>query len=243
MIVNNYNIMPKYAEENYRCDPFTKIHDGKHILFIGDSFAAGDGLEPEDTWCYKLYNKISKNEKVSGYFNAGTSGSSISQAVDQFFKYCYNYGNPDIVFFVTTEFDRDLRYSNFENLESFIYRMYFYLEQYCRSSNIQLYSFSWLKSVDLYTEEPKRYVYNGGTRPLWTEQTKTQQSFNLDILYNFETFYNYDVKNMMMSVFEYDKVSKTPEKSLWAKDNVHPGTSFHEFYADFMFSKYLEKNK
>ena len=158
MILRNYKAMPNYPGDSYRCDKFTNTHDGKHILFIGDSFASGDGLDLEDTWCYKLYNKISKEEKVSGYFNIGMSGSSISEAIDQFFRYSYIYGNPDVVFFVTTEFDRDLRYSNFENLESFIYRMYFYLEQYCRSSSISLYSFSWVKSVDLYSEEPKRYI-------------------------------------------------------------------------------------
>jgi hypothetical protein len=43
---------------------------------------------------------------------------------------------------------------------------------------------------------------------------------------------------MIEKVFEFVIISKTPEKSLWANDKCHPGTSFHEFYADFILDKY-----
>jgi hypothetical protein len=245
MILKDFTMLGNYSHTNYRCDDFIKDHDGLHVLFIGDSFAAGDGLEKEDTWAYKVHQKISETQKTSGYFNVGCSGISISESVDQFFKYCYHYGSPDVVFFVTTELDRDYRYAKEGTLESFINRMYMYFEQYCRAMGIEAYSFSWLKSTGLYSEEPKRYWWKDGAgtemiRPLWTEQTKNQErSFNTKMLNGFETFYDYDVKHMMRRVFEYDKVSNTPHKSLWAEDLSHPGTSFHDFYAEFIYEKYL----
>lgn len=241
-----YRMIDSENEFNYRCDELTNVHDGKHILFIGDSFAAGDGLDMKDTWCYKLYNQISLDEKTSGYFNVGISGSAISDSVDQFFKYCYHYGNPDTVFFVTTELHREERYVDIKSIESFVSRMYFYLEQYCKSNNIELYSFSWIKSIDLDLGSPKRHewvdsVGNKIVRPLWTEQAKDNDFIqNNSILNNFKTFYDYTSEDMIKKVFEFDIKNKSSKKSLWAEDDCHPGTSFHDFYAEFMYSKYKE---
>jgi hypothetical protein len=125
--------------------------------------------------------------------------------------------------------------------------MYFYLEQYCRSNNIELYSFSWIKSVDLDLGIPKRHGWkdslgNEIVRPLWTEQAKDNDLIqNNSILNNFKSFYDYSSDFMLQKVFEFDIKSKTPKKSLWAEDDCHPGTSFHDFYSDFMYSKYKVK--
>ena len=233
----DYRLADKFNDIDYRCDDFKKNHDGKHILFIGDSFAAGGGLEKEETWCYRVYKKISEIEKTSGYFNLGTSGSAISDSIDQFFKYCYLYSNPDVVFFVTTEFNREERYGLFkeDHRNSFIYRIYLYLEQYCRSNNIKLYTFSWIKSINL--KQPKRITKG----PSWLELANSKYELinNHDILNRFETFYDYDKDYMMKKVFEYDRLSNNDLNSLWARDNLHPGTSFHKFYCDFIFDKYL----
>jgi hypothetical protein len=253
MDILHYDLKNNHYFDDYNLDSFSKIHEGRHILFIGDSFAAGDGLSLEDTWCYKVYNKISSKEKTSGYYNLGFGGLSIFECIDNFFRYCSDYSNPDVVFFITTEIHRDSRYFNEKYVESLVKRMYSYLEQYCKSNNIQLYSFSWVKSVDMYSPEPERYLMtfkdhddNDHTviRPLWIEQAEGhQKNFGPDIFNSFDTFYDYSTKEMLFSVFEYDKKSKTPEKSLWANDGSHPGTSFHDFYADFIYKKYLKNNK
>lgn len=246
MVHNNYRMMDGHNKADYRCDKLTKEHDGKHVLFIGDSFAAGDGLDIEDTWCYKVYKKISEKEKTSGYFNIGTSGGAISEAVDQLFKYCYHYGNPDVVFFVTTEFNREDRYVKDSMREAFVIRMYIYLEQYCRSNGIKLFSFSWIKSIDAELGSPERYTWTDGhgneiVRPLWTEQSRDNtKDLDYTILNQFETFYDYNGEDMVRKVFEFDIKTKTPHKSLWAEDGCHPGTSFHDFYADMMYSRYRE---
>lgn len=245
-MTSSYEMLGNYSPTNYRCDSFTKEHNGMHILFFGDSFAAGDGLEKEDTWAYKTYEKIKETTTVDGYFNIGCSGISISESIDQFFKYCYHYGNPDIAFFVTTEIGRDQKYAKDGTIDKFVTRSYMYLEQYCRSANIKLFSFSWIKSIDNEIKEPNRYWWKDGSgkqmlRPLWTEQSIDQSTlFNVDILNQFETFYSYEKDEMMRSVFEFDSKTKTPLKSLWATDLVHPGTSFHDFYSDFIYNKYLE---
>jgi hypothetical protein len=78
-------------------------------------------------------------------------------------------------------------------------------------------------------------------RPLWTDQVKTQESlYDLNLLNDFKSFYDYTTKEMIDSVYEFDTITKTKEKSIWASDGVHPGTSFHDFYANFIYKKYLE---
>lgn len=238
---------------DYRCDKFTKEHDGKHILFLGDSFAAGEGLEMEDTWCYKVYKKISETEKISGYFNAAATGSSISESVDQFFKYSYLYGKPDVVFFITTEIYRDERYAVKEDIENYAIRSYLHLEQACRMSGVQLYSFSWVKNfshdIGMPSNKSTYISYKDGKmyeNPIWTNQIANAVLDGMDTSSDpftaFETFYDYNADLMVKKVFEFDIKSKTPKKSLWAEDGSHPGTSFHDFYADFIYGQYKRKN-
>lgn len=246
-IDNFYSLAQSSYSSDYRCDEFKSFHDGKHILFIGDSFASGYGLDKEETWCYKLYSKISQKEKTSGYFNIGITGSSITEAIEQFFKYCHNYGNPDVVFFVTTEFNREEKYVKSENIIPYILRTYMYLEEYCNSNNISLYSFSWIKSVNEHLGIVERFgwVDNNGKkrlRPLWTEQSKVAENKQNNTLNFFKSFYDYSSKEMMTKVFEFDKKQKS-KNSLWADDFCHPGISFHDFYTELMYNAYKGAGK
>lgn len=235
---------------DYRCDELKKNHSGKHILFIGDSFCSGVGLYKEDTWAYKVYKKISEHENTDGYYNIGISGSSITEAIDQFYKYCFHYGNPDVVFFILTEPNRDERHcsKDKDELSGFIERMYFYMEQYCRSNNIQFLSFSWIKILQdsfIYPSKNKAVDLEGQDMYgiYWTKQSNdAAQKLDLDILLNeYKSFYKYDFEEMVKKVFYYDKKTKDKNRSMWAMDNSHAGTSFHDFWADFIYSKYKKE--
>lgn len=243
---NNLEIYPKYSGEMYRCDDFTKDHDKKHIVFLGDSFTAGTSLGVHHLWSYKVHQKIKEVEDIGKYYNLGMPGGSISDCIDQFFKYCTTYGKPDVVFFLTTEIHRDERYFRLDNNEFVIERLYHYLEEYCRSNDIQLYSFSWVKSI----EEFNKSNYNKKIsdlakkiNALWTKQSTDQDNkYGKNILEKFESFYDYSASEMLESVYSFDLLTTTKDESLTSSDNVHPGTSFHDFYADFIYKKYLEKN-
>tara|TARA_R110001606_G_scaffold44495_4_gene116497 strand:- start:678 stop:1445 length:768 start_codon:yes stop_codon:yes gene_type:complete len=246
------NELDRYREEpnkGYRTDPFKKDHKGKVLLFLGDSFTFGEGLSREDTWAYKTYRKIQHTEEpVSGFYNLGMSGTSIHDSVSKFFWYCEEYGNPDVAFFMTTEIDRDLKHTEEVNLNSFVYDSYSRLEDYCVSNNIKLYSFSWVKNVDPYSPEPKRYLFKlidglKVKRPLWIEQAKRQYDmYKTNLLEQFSTFYDYPKELLVARVHEFDEATANKEKSLWALDKVHPGTAFHDFYSEFIYDKYVVDN-
>ena len=79
--IDDNSITYQYNEDFFRADPFTKNHDGKHILFGGCSETEGVGGNIEDSWSHMLYSKISKEEKCSGFFNLGKSGWGWSRLI------------------------------------------------------------------------------------------------------------------------------------------------------------------
>ena len=223
----------------YRCDPFTKNHDGLHVLFIGDSVTAGEGVDPKDHWSNRVYKRISKTIKCSGFFNIAVPGSSITDSIDQFYKYVELYGNPDVVFFLMTQASRDLKYIQNQGVVTqfnstftvhYMKRFYKYFEQYCLSNNIILNSFTWdisMKNKRIAIEDKVQKVARGVffTRNEFLECT--------DIFSVFKTFNPYTVEQLMKHLY-------ASKLELQAKDGVHPGPAFHDFYTDFIYNKYLE---
>lgn len=245
--LNKYREMPLGG---YRSDSFVKDHTGKHIVFLGDSFTFGEGLEIEDTWAYKTYQKIKESGVVTdGFYNLGMSGRSIVDCIEAFFDYCSKFGNPEILFFMTTEIDRDLKRFSRDKLNDMVVKEYKRLEDYCVKNQIKIYSFSWVTKVKMYSAEPKRYLFKllSGVlvrRPLWVEQALRQyELYDTDILNSLKSFHTYSNDEMLDRVYSFDMSSKDKEKSLWALDKVHPGTSFHDFYAEFIYGKFAIDNK
>jgi hypothetical protein len=223
----------------YRCDPFVKNHDGLHILFIGDSVTAGEAVNLNEHWTSKTYSKISETRKCSGLFNIAVPGSSITDSIDQFYKYVGLYGNPDVVFFLMTQPYRDLKYIQNEKAITkfsadftthYMKRLYKYFEQYCLSNNIILNSFTWdvsMQNKKVALEDKMRRIARG------VFFKRNEFSDCNDIFSNFKTFNSYTLEQLMEHLY-------ASKLELQAKDGVHPGPAFHEFYTEFIYNKYLE---
>jgi hypothetical protein len=225
-IVNSYG---------YRCDEFTKIHKEKHILFSGCSNTYGIGLKKEEVWAYKVYNKINEVEVCSGYFNLGLGASNIIQCIINIFKYCKKFGNPNVIFINFPDYSRFFDFKEDENQyritmnENFynnyyinkltIYNYYFILEEYCRTNNIELFSFTWNLGYN-----NKRYA--DSTNDIFKE-------------YNFKTFFYIDYKDLNNNLF----LLKNKDNNKFfdvARDNMHRGTGVHTYWSNFIYSKYLD---
>ena len=142
---------------NFRSENFINSHKNLHIVFSGCSQTFGTGLLEEELWAKNLYILLNNKMQCSGYFNLATPGGSIGHIIVNIFKYCKNFGNPDVIFINLPNtcriynYDKnkkimhDGRFSN-EYLDFFdviSYQYYFMLEQYCEQNNIKLFSFSW----------------------------------------------------------------------------------------------------
>lgn len=152
----------KLNSKKYRCDEFSDNHDGLHMLFSGCSVTYGTGLLENEIWSKKLYNRIKEERKVSGYFNLAIPSSNIFETVINIFRYISEFGKPDVIFvswpsirrysIKSNGSEKEICYGVYANnftdefystakLHSFHYILM--LEQYCKTNNINLYTFSY----------------------------------------------------------------------------------------------------
>lgn len=241
-------------KQGFRSDEFKTEHEGKHILFNGCSVTYGQGLYTKETWSYLLHQMISKEEKISGYYNIGTPGKSIFEIVASTFKYIDKYGNPDIIFLDlpdlnrfyalnsdnTHEFDKPMgptetfyaindnyRHSIVKQdttLSVFVHTMYIYiyqylmfLEVYCKSHNIQLYLFSYVRGTDAFLR-----LCNLDNHYVTTDQP--------------------NMEKQEKDIFDYSNEHKDDEYTMVARDGRHYGTAFHYVWANMLYKIYKEKN-
>ncbi len=235
--LNNFSNFFDYVEPNeinnnfYRSENFTNVHNKQHTLFSGCSYTWGVGLRYDEVWSKIVYDKI---DNASGYFNLGVPGNSIFQAIYDIFRYCKTYGNPDTIFFnipstyrfygINDENNKIIAssYTPNENnkvLSLVAYQLYFSLEQYCLSNNIKLFSFTYTQLED--DDYPSKEFLNNN-------------------FINFKTFYLMDTKDLENFVSKYYKNSKNKDFLLIARDNGHLGIAYHEYWAEFIYNKYLE---
>lgn len=224
---NVHTILQEFNKNNYRCDNFIKKHNGKHLLFAGDSYAFGCGVSIEDTWTKIVYNKINIDEKCSGYFNLGMLANSVPNCYSDIFKYCSSYGNPDAIFVSLADTAKFYYYDKEENIvadavydkESYKvfsiiqYQMYLMLDQYCKSNNIKLIAVS----------------------PADIDKDLTKVVLGNEIR-QFESFLELDKNESETFMTNFIKINNV---NYYAKDKSHMGLAFHTYLANKMYEKYI----
>jgi len=192
-LISNFYLSKETNSKGFFCDNFSKSHLGNHIVFAGCSVTSGMGLEKNQVWTNILYEKINAKSTCSGYFNIAIPGNSIINQIILLFKYFQQYGNPNIIFMCIPNINRFYFFDKKNNkihdsfydpeeknfIKIFVYQYYFMLDQYCKSNNIKLYSFTW----DL---------NDNGVSSIFT---------NI-----FDTFYNVNKKELIEYVFTKRKI-------------------------------------
>lgn len=110
---NEFNVSVKHNSLGYRDNEFniTKSPDTTRILFIGDSFTHGFGVELNETYHQIFERKLNKGDKKYEIINAGYKGG---ESPDTEYLYLKKEGlslNPDIVaigFFMGNDFENPL---------------------------------------------------------------------------------------------------------------------------------------
>lgn len=96
--VDDGRVIYNFNHDSFRSDDFTKTHSGTHILFSGCSNSEGVGSPLETIWTKKLYNQISKENEVSGFFSLAKAGNGWQKIIANFMIYGERYGFPDFFF-------------------------------------------------------------------------------------------------------------------------------------------------
>lgn len=241
---NMQKLFPDYDMKDFyklnsldlRSDEFKTEHDGKHVVFAGCSMTAGEGLPEQFLWPKKVYNKLSQEHKMSGYFNIAFPGATTIDIIIQIFKYMKLYGNPEMIFVCFPDIDRE--YVNLSSIDIkqldqnpiknvkvtkinyMMIGMFLALSQYCKSNGIKLYPFSWS-----------------------TKENSTRfDHFVLDPRDYFEGFEFFDDTQLGHHCHNYTKIDKN---DIWqqyyyqAFDESHAGIAAQDFYHQFAYDMYV----
>jgi hypothetical protein len=264
--IKHYNkeIFLTYAEENafkippseemsyhlnnyaHRSDDFKKLDKDKYnILFSGCSATFGDALPDQFRWSRILYNDLDIENK-GPYQCLSFLGGGADKIVGNILKYCYKFGNPDVIFVLFNDFTRHIEYVegggfrskinlNFDHKERVAtisqnvdpYHLFMQtqnylriLEIYCKMNNIKLF-FSCLDSntsISLRKIELLNFKYLD--LDYLIKSTKD--------LPEFPTFYTIEKK--------YHKYF------IRARDNKHDGILNNFLYRTFFLEQFQESN-
>jgi hypothetical protein len=123
-IEKDENIRYEYNSLGFRSDEFTTDHDGKHVLFSGCSLTEGVGGNLDSCWSYMTYSELSKNSKLSGFFNLSRYGWGYDIIISNLMAYINIYGKPDQIFILFPNIGRYYVWKEEENknFEIFEYR-------------------------------------------------------------------------------------------------------------------------
>jgi len=237
----------------FRSDEFKDKHEGKHILFSGCSVTYGIGLYTKETWSYLLYDKIKKNEKVSGYYNLGTPGTSIFDIVFNVFKYIKKYGNPDVIFIDLPDLNRfyallDSFNGPFKwqdkiegNPLDFIKNNFFHASQKPNAGENFSFVYEKLIYTYQYLSMLETYCKNNNIKLFLFSYIGMLEHFLS--MTDISRYYQLKSSKIDQLVYDYHQQNKDDKFYLIARDNAHPGTGQHHAWAELMYEIYLgDKN-
>jgi hypothetical protein len=205
-----------------RDDVLTKDHGNKkHALFAGCSMTYGSGLNVGERWVDHVYNEINKDNEYSGLFNLAQAGDSIQNQIGYIFKYCAEYGIPDVIFFHPTDFWRikldgygykiyagdhsEYSQDSVANMVINIGKHYYeILDNFCKANNISLVSISWDRVTNNHLSGIDSFVYINN------------DSFQ-ELCFTYASGKDFEIT---------------------ARDGLHPGTLAHKAWAQIVLNRF-----
>lgn len=247
-IVNNHG---------HRCDNFSNTHYGKHILFSGCSNTTGMAMPFEKNWARILYNKINSIEENSGFYRLSFCSGGYQKIILNIFKYCKQFGNPDIIFLLLPNTSRELKFLGYNEVDAEDLKLinimhcveigypypweekeiddkknytFTYLEHH---KQMFMNSFIMVKMLEQYCYSNKISLYMGS----WDKY----QKFLLENIESLDRFYK--IFNKDYEKYTYENKNRKEEYLFFARDGQHLGILDSEFIANRFFEEYLnEKN-
>ena len=237
-IKSDESITYKYNNEGFRCDDFTKEKSGLHILFGGCSETEGSSNKLEDVWANVLFNKIKEGNKVSGYYNVGKAGLTVSGVVMNIFQYAYDYGCPDYIFLQLPDQTRYITWSE----------------------SLGWYPKYQVKDTDVYNDIDNEHFFKNHEAP---EVIKVNILFNYLLLRNLMQFCKINNITLIWSTWHaptaraildsgsnLDGYVNTSNfnKDYWdiklndlrARDGYHFGRGFHRVWEENFYEEFLD---
>ncbi len=220
----------KLNSYGHRSDEFSSTHNGKHIIFCGCSNTFGEGLPDKKNWSGRLYEKISKDGDVSGYYNLSFLGGSIQLIVDNIYKYVDTFGAPDYIFCYFPDSKRIIKTNN-NTLNYFNYVSY---DLDSIDYQFIMNSFLTIRGLEAFCKQNKIKLFWGTWHPRESHIYKEILSFNDFVHLDYPLIY---LKGNA-TISKEDKNSKYYQR---ARDDVHPGYVLSEGLAEIFYEAYKNR--
>jgi hypothetical protein len=245
-----------YVSNSYghRSDEFQRLDKDKvNILFAGCSQTFGLGLPVEETWPSILYKWMKENHSdidFGPYQALSFTGGSIEKIVQNIFKYCHLFGNPNIIYFLAPDIDRQIGYGLLEypgakaiNDVNFIDHVNMRtvtkeelgsgkVEQVMSAEASILRSVSTLRMLEIFCISNNiELIWN-----TWGPEDDLYRmidfkKFRSDTELSEKMFYALEEKEMLLPKSKYENK---------ARDLMHDGYAVQRYFANKMYSWYIE---
>jgi len=246
----NKNFGYTFNNFGYRCDNFSNENEYK-ILTIGCSISFGVGLPIEETYANILCNKLSikYGKKISNY-NLSANGAG-SDYISRILLQTIDILQPNFVIILFPEFSRLEHYcenSRYENVSaSGILNGYsesvkhIYAELITNNSHM---FFNFVKNFYLINETLKNrkidFYWNN-----WSSDFLNGLSDKnyINELTQYISLTNTDISQEFIKDFLTKMYSESWENKIYkARDWIHTGKNFHEYFANYLYEKIVKKN-
>lgn len=245
-IVDDKSIIYNYNQDHFRCDEFNSNHSGKHIVFSGCSETEGVGANIEENWSYKLYSEISQNEKTSGYYNLGLSGSGYLKIINNLMIYIEKFGKPDLIFILFPNIARWTEWIDDRNGYAWIGLDPFNpkpvdVSRASDEKTLMVNSINFTSTLRLF----EKYCESSGIKLFWsTWDGHDEKTYNT--LVNNQTFKSFVPMNMLdfhlslsNNILTKKDFIKT-NKNLFRRD-THLGNVYHDYFSNVFLSAYSKE--
>lgn len=212
----------------HRSDNFITDHKNKHVLFSGCSYTFGESLPYMENWSGKLYNKLIKKENLSGYFNLSYPGGGIDIIINNIYKYCNKYGNPNTIFLFLPEASRKMIWHN---------NKYYSV----MSGNNNFYDLYWGKENAIYDifhkiKNLENFCKNSGIKLFWSTWSEQDKAYYK--LLKFDRYINIEINDIINMSTNYKEIDMPYYRS--ARDGSHPGKAYSDGLSNIFLKEYNE---
>jgi hypothetical protein len=233
----------KFNNYGYRCDDFDLENDKYKILTIGCSTSMGFGLPYEETYAYLLCDKLSKKYNISiKNYNLSQAGYGVDYICRMIFQ-TIDIIKPNYVIIYFPAFERMEFYDENEtetywNIIKTLYldkikengKNYFFcnfvkhfnfIDEILKNRNINWFWTTWEETFIKCVLSDERFIHNL-KKYIDVEKTDYTKSFILDAI-------------------RVAQENPNKDKTILARDWLHPGFEFNQFFANYLYDKIIEE--
>ena len=233
----------KYNNEYFRSDEFVSTHKGRHVLFAGCSETEGQGGDLEDAWGKILFNNISDQHSLDGYYSVGKSGYGWQKIINQVRTYIKKYGKPDNLFILLPNIGRFLEWSD-ELSDWYARQEYpnlwpdqpaaFESNMYIGEQTPERYKKAFVDFVSTW-KLFEDFCIEANIKLVWGSWYAVD-SYNFNNLNLFKNFVFLFQSDMLDNIDQYRKDAKLLPNDMNKRDGHH-GRLYHEYWADKMLKE------